>query len=268
MTEPAIRVDRVNKRYPVDGGRSTLTVLEGIDLVIEPGTFVSLVGPSGCGKTTLLKMMAGLVRTEEGAIAIRGRGVKGGVPPNVGFVFQEPGLLPWRSVFRNVELALEALGLSRAAKKERVDRYLDMMGLGKFAKYPPYQLSGGMQQRVGLARALAVEPDVMFMDEPFGSLDALTRARLQEELSRVVETTGTTTVFVTHDVDEAVFLSDRVVVLSARPGRIQKVVNIGLKRPRDRAHFRLDPEAARLRAEILGLIEDQPADQEHALSAV
>jgi NitT/TauT family transport system ATP-binding protein len=267
LTEPAIHVDRVNKRYPVDSGRSTLTVLEGIDLTIEPGSFVSLVGPSGCGKTTLLKMMAGLVRTDEGGIAIRGRGVKG-VPPNVGFVFQEPGLLPWRSVFRNVELALEASDLSRAAKKERVDRYLDMMALGKFAKYPPYQLSGGMQQRVGLARALAVEPDVMFMDEPFGSLDALTRARLQEELSRVVETTGTTTVFVTHDVDEAVFLSDRVVVLSARPGRIQKIVNVELKRPRDRAHFRLDPEAARLRAEILALIEDQPIDQADELRAL
>jgi NitT/TauT family transport system ATP-binding protein len=252
----AIRVDHVSKRYPVDGGRSQLAALDGIELSVETGEFVSLVGPSGCGKTTLLKMIAGLVPCEEGRIAIRGREVKG-VPPNVGFVFQEPGLLPWRSVFRNVELALEAKAASRDAKRRTIERYLAMMGLSRFGGYPPYQLSGGMQQRVGLARALAVEPDVLFMDEPFGSLDALTRARLQEELAGVVETTGTTTLFVTHDVDEAVYLSDRVVVLSARPGRLQAVLDVPLARPRNRAAFRRDQAVTHLRGQILELIESQ-----------
>ena len=256
MTEDTIRIERLNKRYGVDGGRSTLTVLENIDLAIGKGSFVSLVGPSGCGKTTLLKILAGLVRYDEGSIHIRDRSVVG-VPPNIGFVFQEPGLLPWRTVYGNVELALEAKSMSRAQRRETIDRYLEMMGLTRFAQYPPYQLSGGMQQRVGLARALAVEPDVLFMDEPFGALDALTRARLQEELARIVTVTSTTTVFVTHDVDEAVFLSDRIVVLSARPGRIQKVVEVGLPRPRQRADHRSSAEAGRLRAEILELIESQ-----------
>ena len=256
----AIRVESLNKRYVVDGGRSRLTVLESIDLTIENGEFVSLVGPSGCGKTTLLKMMAGLVRHDEGRISLRGKEVTG-IPAGIGFVFQEPGLLPWRTVYRNVELALEASSLSGKAKRERVLRYLEMMGLAKFAQYPPYQLSGGMQQRVGLARALVVEPQVLFMDEPFGSLDALTRSRLQEELTRVVGMTGTTTVFVTHDVDEAVFLSDRIVVLSARPGRVQAVLEVELARPRDRASYRVDPSVALLRSEILALIEGQEMDR-------
>ena len=260
MTEPVIQVSTLSKRYPVEGGRSTLTVLDRIDLSVAEGEFVSLVGPSGCGKTTLLKMIAGLIRHDDGGIRIRGTEVTG-IPERIGFVFQEPGLLPWRPVERNVELALEALGLSAAQKKERVTRYLEMTGLGKFASYPPYQLSGGMQQRVGLARALAVEPEVLFMDEPFGALDALTRARLQEELARIVERTRTTAVFVTHDVDEAIFLSDRVVVLSARPGRVQEIVPVPLPRPRSRTSFRTDPEAARLRARILDLIESQPADE-------
>lgn len=254
--EPAIRVERVSKHYPVDGGRSLLTALHAIELSVEGGEFVSLVGPSGCGKTTLLKMIAGLVPCEEGRIAIRGREVRG-VPPNIGFVFQEPGLLPWRSVYRNVELALEAKQVSREAKRQTIERYLEMMGLNRFSAYPPYQLSGGMQQRVGLARALAVEPDVLFMDEPFGSLDALTRARLQEELARVVEATGTTTIFVTHDVDEAIYLSDRVLVLSARPGRLQAVLEVPLARPRSRAAFRRDEGVATLRGRILELIESQ-----------
>jgi sulfonate transport system ATP-binding protein len=257
VADAVISVKRVTKRYAVEQGRSVLTVLDGVSLEIREGEFVSLVGPSGCGKTTLLKMMAGLIPLEEGSITIRYRAVRS-IPDNIGFVFQEPGLLPWRSIHRNVELGLEASSLSPPQKRERVERYLEIMGLSKFGKYPPYQLSGGMQQRVGLARALVVEPDVLFMDEPFGALDALTRARLQEELAALVEKTRTTAVFVTHDVDEAVYLSDRVVVLSARPGRIQRVLDVELARPRSRASFRFDPEVARLRAEILDLIESQP----------
>ena len=266
MAEAVIRVDRATKRYSVEGGRAQLTVLDAVSLDIRQGEFVSLVGPSGCGKTTLLKMMAGLTPFEGGAISIRDKVVKA-VPDNIGFVFQEPGLMPWLSIQRNVELGLEASGLATADKKARVGHYLEMMGLTKFAKYPPYQLSGGMQQRVGLARALVVEPDVLFMDEPFGALDALTRARLQEELASLVEKIKTTAVFVTHDVDEAVYLSDRVVVLSARPGRIQAILDVKVARPRNRVAFRTDPEVARLRAEILGLIESQPWESDQLLPA-
>jgi len=266
LTEPAIRVDQVSKTFAVNGGRSSLAVLEDIQLHIEKGTFVCLVGPSGCGKTTLLKMMAGLTRYDRGEISLRGRTVTG-VPDNIGFVFQEPGLLPWRSVYRNVDLALESKGMSADDRRSAVERYLEMTGLTAFAKYPPYQLSGGMQQRVGLARALVGEPDVLFMDEPFGSLDALTRARLQEELATIVGKTGTTTIFVTHDVDEAVYLSDRVVVLSARPGRLQDVIDVKLPRPRRRQEFRIDPAAALLRARILELIESQEIQSESAITA-
>ena len=264
--ESAIRVEHVSKSFAVDGGRSTLTVLDDINLAIEKGTFVSLVGPSGCGKTTLLKMLAGLTGYDRGEILLRGQLVRG-IPNNIGFVFQEPGLLPWRSVYRNVDLALESQRMTAGDRRAAVEHYLEMTGLTSFAKYPPYQLSGGMQQRVGLARALAGEPDVLFMDEPFGSLDALTRARLQEELALIVAKTGTTTVFVTHDVDEAVYLSDQIAVLSARPGRLQELINVKLGRPRHRHEFRVDPEAALLRARILGLIESQEIVAESIIGA-
>ena len=256
MAQAEIVVRHVSKHFAVEGGRSSLTVLDDIQLDVGRGMFISLVGPSGCGKTTLLKMLAGLTACDDGEISLRGQAVRG-IPNNIGFVFQEPGLLPWKSVYRNVELALDAKGMSPASRKVAVDHYLHMTGLGGFAQYPPYQLSGGMQQRVGLARALVGEPDVLFMDEPFGSLDALTRVGLQQELASIVEKTSTTTVFVTHDVDEAVFLSDRVVVLSARPGRVQAVIDIDIGRPRNRGQFRVDPLATQLRARILELIESQ-----------
>lgn len=257
MTTSAIGIERVSRRFFGADGSTSLLVLDNIDLEVLPGEFVSLVGASGCGKTTLLKMVAGLVHCEEGEIRIHGQPVRG-VPLNVGFVFQEPGLLPWRSVVGNIELALKRKKLSRQAKRSLIERYLDATGLSDFADYPPYKLSGGMQQRVGLARALAVDPEVLLMDEPFGALDALTRAALQVELGRIVANVGTSVLFVTHDVDEAIFLSDRVAIMGTRPGRIRSVVPIPGSRPRSRAEFTTNPEYLRLRAQILGLIEGAP----------
>ena len=257
MDTTAIRIQGVSRRFDQTDGQAPLLVLDDIDLSISQGEFVSLVGASGCGKTTLLKMMGGLITCEEGTITIGGRPVRG-VPDDIGFVFQEPGLLPWRSVTGNVELALQHKRLPAAKKREIVRGYLEVTGLTDFARFPPYRLSGGMQQRVGLARALAVDPSVLLMDEPFGALDALTRAALQVELGRIVESVGSTVVFVTHDVDEAIFLSDRVVVMSTRPGRIRAIVDVPGKRPRTRDEFTSNGAYLELRNRILHLIEGVP----------
>ena len=247
-----LRVMGVTKRFDVQGG--PLTAVDNVDLEVGRGEVVGLVGPSGCGKTTLLKMMVGLVVADEGEIQLRNQLVRG-IPQNIGFVFQEPALLPWKTVHRNVELALDAKRMPAAAKRAAVDRNLALTGLADFAKFPPYQLSGGMQRRVALARGLVGAPDVLMLDEPFVALDALTRSALQQELANIIHETGTTTVFVTHDVEEALFLSDRVAVMTARPGRIQEIVAVPLSRPRDLKEFRLDPDANELRAHIFELIE-------------
>ena len=252
MMQAIILLEQVSKRFNLQGGSKSFTALENVSLEVRAGEFLSLLGPSGCGKTTLLKMMSGLVSLEEGRIRLRGQAIAG-VPAGISFVFQEIGLLPWRSVAQNVALGLQ--GRTAAEKEALVAKYLGLTGLKDFARYFPYQLSGGMQQRVGLARALAVEPDVLFMDEPFGALDALTRARLQQELAAIVERTGTTVVFVTHDVDEAIFLSDRVAVFASRPGRLQAVVDVPLSRPRQRTVLRGNADVAKLRDELLSQIE-------------
>jgi len=249
-----LRVAGVTKRFATEGGRSTLTAVDDVSLQVRRGEVVSLVGPSGCGKTTLLKMMVGLVTPDQGEIVLRDSPVRG-IPHNIGFVFQEPALLPWKTVHRNVDLALEAKRMSSTERKAAVQRYLELTGLGEFGNFPPYQLSGGMQRRVALARGLVGSPDVLMLDEPFVALDALTRSVLQQELANIIHETETTTVFVTHDVDEAVFLADRVAVMSARPGRLQEIVDIPLKRPRQLKDVRSDPLAVELRNHIYGLIE-------------
>jgi NitT/TauT family transport system ATP-binding protein len=254
MSGVILRVDRVSKSFSAADGHSTLPVLENIDLEIEQGEFVSLVGPSGCGKTTLLRMMVGLTACDEGEIVLRDQRVKG-IPDNIGFVFQEPALLPWRSVYDNIDLALSAKRWPKETRKTEVNRYLEMVGLSAFASYPPYQLSGGMQRRVAMARGLVGAPDILFMDEPFVALDAMTRHKVQTDLARIVAETGTTCVFITHDVEESLFLSDRVVVLSPGPGRVQDVILIDQPRPRQMTEFLTDPAVNELRARILWLIE-------------
>jgi NitT/TauT family transport system ATP-binding protein len=214
-----------------EGGRTT--ALSAIDLDIRPGEFVSLIGPSGCGKSTLLRVIGDLVQPTKGSVQVNGKSAEQARRDrDYGMVFQAPVLFDWRSVEDNVKLPLEILGKDKAWRAKRAKEMLELVELGEFTKHMPYQLSGGMQQRVAIARALSFEPRILLMDEPFGALDEMTRERMNDEVLRIWGQTGTTVVFVTHSIPEAVYLSSRVVVMSARPGRITKVVDIDLPRPR------------------------------------
>ena len=226
-------------------------VLHDVDLDLPAGSFVSLVVPSGCGKTTLLRIIAGLETADAGTIELAGHS---GGEPRLGVVFQQGSLLPWKSVQRNVALGLEIAGMSRAEISERVARALALVHLtGSERKYP-HQLSGGMQQRAGIARALAMDPDILLMDEPFAAVDAQTREELHDELLAIWEGTGKTVLFVTHSIDEAIVLSDEVVVLGTRPGRVLQRFPISLPRPRTEEGARMLPEFAQLRHEIRQLL--------------
>jgi NitT/TauT family transport system ATP-binding protein len=217
---------------------------------VRRGEFVSLVGPSGCGKTTLLRITDGLEKADQGTVFLEGAALSG-VSQDMAYVFQDINLLPWRSVIKNVELGLEARGVPKQERGARATEMLEMVGLASVATAPPYTLSGGMQQRVGVARALAVGPKVLLMDEPFGQLDNFTREALQVEIAELWARLGTTIVFVTHDVDEAIFLSDRIVLFQPNPGRLTEVVDVGLPRPRSEYDVRADRRAIELRAHIV-----------------
>jgi NitT/TauT family transport system ATP-binding protein len=230
MTMPALEVEGLRKTFARDG--RTVEVLDLERLTVRDGEFVTIVGPSGCGKTTLLHVLGGFVRPDAGRVRVHGRDVAG-PGPDRGMVFQEFALFPWRTVAGNVGWGLEVRGASRTERAAVVDRFLDLTGLREFRDHLPGELSGGMKQRVALARVLAFDPEVLLMDEPFGSLDAQTREAMQDELTRIWEQTGKTIVFVTHDIEEAVYLGDRVVVLTARPARVREEVAIDLARPRD-----------------------------------
>ena len=224
-------------------------ILTGIDLTIRKGEFVTLIGHSGCGKSTLLNLVAGLIRPTLGAILLAGRHVDG-PGPDRGVVFQNHSLLPWLTCYQNVHLAVERVFKDRL--KEKTHAALELVGLSHAEHKYPHQNSGGMKQRVGIARALAIEPKVLLLDEPFGALDALTRATLQDELMRIVAKTGATVLMVTHDVDEAVLLSDRVVMMSNGPAaRIGEVLEVPLDRPRERLKLAHDPRFMDLRAGVL-----------------
>jgi len=224
-------------------------ILTGIDLTIGKGEFVTLIGHSGCGKSTLLNLVAGLIKPTRGAILLAGKHVDG-PGPDRGVVFQNHSLLPWLTCFQNVHLAVERVFKDRL--RERTHAALELVGLSHAEQKYPHQISGGMKQRVGIARALAIEPKVLLLDEPFGALDALTRATLQDELMRIVGQTGATVLMVTHDVDEAVLLSDRVVMMSNGPSaRIGEVLEVPLPRPRERLRLAHDPRFMDLRAAVL-----------------
>ncbi len=227
-----VRIAGVGKTFLRDGAVVT-TALSGIDLDVVRGEFVSLIGPSGCGKSTLLRVIGDLIAPTAGAITVNGKPAsQARRDRDYGMVFQAPVLFDWRTVEDNVKLPLELMGYDAARRTARAREMLELVELGDFLKHHPYQLSGGMQQRVAIARALAFQPAILLMDEPFGALDEMTRERMNQEVLRIWEATGTTIVFVTHSIPEAVFLSSRVVVMSARPGRITDVIDIDMARPR------------------------------------
>ncbi len=224
----AVTVTGVTKTF-TRSRQSTVTALDDVSLTVEKGEFVSLIGPSGCGKSTLLRLIADLDTPTSGSIEVFGKSARQArLDQDYGIAFQTAGLLPWRTVSANIELPLQLHGADAASRRTRAAELIDLVGLGEFAGSYPEQLSGGMQQRVAIARSLAERPELLLMDEPFGALDEMTRERMQAELVRICAETGAAVVFVTHSIPEAVFLSDRVVVMSPRPGRIRQIIDITL----------------------------------------
>jgi NitT/TauT family transport system ATP-binding protein len=245
----AVSLRGVTKRFAVRGGPA-LTALASIDLDVYPGEFVSLIGPSGCGKSTLLRIIGDLVAPTEGEVRVNGKPAhQARLDRDYGIVFQDPVLYDWRTVARNIALPLEMMGWDRERRARRVREMLELVELTGFEHHYPWQLSGGMQQRVSIARALSFSPALLLMDEPFGALDEMTRERLNMELLRIWERSGSTVIFVTHSIPEAVFLSTRVVVMSARPGRIAGIVEVDLPRPRG-ADTRVAPRFFELVTEV------------------
>lgn len=247
-TSAAVTVDRVSKTFAGTDGR--VEALRDVSFDVEPGSFVCVVGPSGCGKTTLFRIIAGLEDPSAGEVRIDDTPVSG---PGIdrGMVFQEYGLFPWRTVHGNVTFGLEERDLTADERDQRAREMIELVGLDGFADAYPSALSGGMKQRVGIARALAVDPDILLMDEPFGSLDAQTKERLQDELLQIWAETGKTALFVTHDIVESVRLADQIVVLGTDPGHVVDVVEVPLDRPRDRT----DDAFQTLRNDVRSLIE-------------
>jgi len=231
-TTPAVRLSGVEKVFPVKGGEPTVA-LTGIDFEVGQREFISLIGPSGCGKSTLLRIVANLIAPTSGICEVNGKSAEQArLGREYGMVFQAPVLFDWRTVEANVRLPLEVTNVPRDRREALVREKLELVELGAFARHYPHQLSGGMQQRVAIARALALQPSLLLMDEPFGALDEMTRERLNAELLDIWSETGTTVLFVTHSIPEAVFLSTRVVVMSPRPGRIAETIDIDLPHPR------------------------------------
>jgi NitT/TauT family transport system ATP-binding protein len=259
---PKIDVRHVSKTFHRHRGKVDFPIpaLRDVSLQVMSGEFVCLVGPSGCGKTTLLRLMHGLLEPDTGEVLIDGDR-KSEPGPHAGFVFQSFRLLPWRTVLDNVEFPLQIQGMPRAQRVSRARDYLSLVGLEDFANSYPHELSGGMQQRVGLARALALEPQILLMDEPFAALDAQTREFMQIELSRIWEQLGVAVVFVTHSLDEALFLADRIVLMGPRPGTVDETLPVDLLRPRWGYDVRATSEFIDRRAYLWQRIRTMVADQ-------
>lgn len=243
----AIQINEIHKRFPQIGAPD-IVVLDNINLTFNPGEFISLIGPSGCGKSTLLRLIAGLVQADAGTLTLDGEKIRG---PGYerGLVFQDPTLFPWKTIYENVAFGLRS---RRVYKKEKhcIPEYIKLVGLAGFEKAYPHHLSGGMAQRAALARALVNNPKVLLLDEPLGALDAFTRMNMQDEILKIWENRGMTTVMVTHDVDEAIYMADRIVVMSARPAKIEELIAVSIGRPRQRD----TPDFLDLRTKILQIL--------------
>ncbi len=229
VTPPKLRLEHVTKQFDVRGTKDKFTAIADIDIDLAAGEFLVLVGPSGCGKSTLLDLLGGLSTPTSGRILLDGKPVTG---PGLdrGIVFQQYALLPWRTARHNIEFGLEAKGLPKKERRSLAEHYLELVGLHGFGDRYPHELSGGMKQRVAIARSLAFDPEVLLMDEPFAALDAQTRESLQDELLRIWKATGKTILFITHGIDEAIYLGQRVAVLTSRPGRVKTFVDIDIDR--------------------------------------
>jgi len=243
-----LSIKNLNKTYHTEEG-DEVVALSDINLDVADKEFVCFIGPSGCGKTTLLRITAGLEKPDTGTLTVNNEPITG-PGPDRGMVFQEYSLFPWRTVLKNITFSLELKKIPKSEREKIARDFLEVVGLSKFADSYPHELSGGMKQRVAIARALVNDPKVLLMDEPFGAVDAQTRNRLQHELLNIWEKKKKTVVFITHSVDEAVFLADKVVVFTARPGRIKEVINVDLPRPRERTSF----EANAIREHLLATL--------------
>jgi ABC-type nitrate/sulfonate/bicarbonate transport system ATPase subunit len=247
MTAGLIEITKVRKTFPQNDG-DELVVLDDVDLRFEPGEFISLIGPSGCGKSTLLRLIAGLAKTDSGSLTLDGEEItKPGFER--GLVFQDPTLFPWMNIYENIAYGLKSRGVYKEEKQD-IPNFFKLVGLEGFEKSHPHHLSGGMAQRAALARALVNKPKVLLLDEPLGALDAFTRMTMQDEILKIWEQQKMTTVMVTHDVDEAIYMAAKIVVMSARPAKIEKIIKVEIGRPRRRD----DPDFLNLRSKILQIL--------------
>lgn len=249
-----LAADQVTKTFAISRGTS-VTAVQNLSLAVEEGEFVCLLGASGCGKSTIINMFAGFLQPSAGRVLLRGQPITG-IEPRCGMVFQSYALFPWKTVLGNVEFGLKMKGIAKAERRRTAERFIAMVKLAGFEDHYPAELSGGMQQRVTLARILAADPEVLLMDEPFAALDAMTRQVMQEELLQIQEQSGKTIVFITHNIDEALTLADRIVVLSARPGRVKVEIDNDLPRPRH-VTIQLTPEYVALKAKVWSFVEEE-----------
>jgi NitT/TauT family transport system ATP-binding protein len=256
-------IDSLSKSYLDEYRDSTVEALRDVTFEVEKGEFVALLGPSGCGKTTVLNIIAGFIEPSSGQALLRGKPIRG-PGPDRGVVFQSFALFPWKTVLGNITFGLKVRGVGKPERERTAREYIELVGLTGFEDRYPHELSGGMQQRVGVARVLANSPEVMLMDEPFASVDAQTRMKLQEDLTQIWEQHKPTIVFVTHDIEEAVFLADRVIVLSSRPGRIQKILDVRIPRPRRWEYLVEDQQFTATVHHIMGLIVSRPEEPDEA----
>jgi NitT/TauT family transport system ATP-binding protein len=251
-----LQLDGISKQFPDKNNGRAHQVLEAISFTAEPGEFISLIGPSGCGKTTLLRIVHGLERASAGTVTCEGHVV---TTPELqrAFIFQHFNLFPWRTVEENIGFGLEVRGDARREQQVRVDDMLRLVGLSGFGRHYPHEISGGMQQRVGIARALVLDPEILLMDEPFGALDAITREKLQRDISEILARQPKTTLFVTHNMDEAIYFSDRILVFGTNPGRIIEQVKVTLDRPRQADVVRASREFAAIREHLWSLLSHE-----------